>query len=186
MSLPHILLGLLKEPQAGYDLKKKFGKSLQHFWHAELSQIYPTLQRLERDGMVKSRAAEGRAGPPRKEYRRTAKGRRELLRWLGNGPITGSERIGYLAQVYFLDEHQDQGQALRYFTELREHMVQWLGILNDIEKQWRTEDPRYPDKLPADAFYAQLTLALGLKKVQANVNWCDECLARIKARGKIT
>lgn len=182
MSLPHILLGLLHEPQAGYDLKKEFGQSLQHFWHAELSQIYPSLQRLERDGLVKSREGETRAGPPRREYRRTAKGRRELLRWLEAGPVTGKERIAYLAQVYFLGEHHDKKQALQYFTKLRDEMAHWLNTLVSIEQQWRQQDSRYPDKLPEDDFYAQLTLALGLKKVQANLEWCNDCLARIRAR----
>lgn len=182
MSLPHILLGLLKEPHAGYDIKKEFSRSLQHFWHAELSQIYPTLQRLERDGMVRSREGESRAGPPRREYRRTAKGRRELLRWLGDGPVTGRERIGYLAQVYFLDENASKESSLDYFEKLRAYMAHWLQTLEDIEEEWRKADPRYPDELPDEEFYAQLTLALGLKKVRANVDWCDECIARIKAR----
>lgn len=182
MSLPHILLGLLKEPQAGYDLKKEFSLSLQHFWHAELSQIYPALQRLERDGFVKSRQGETRTGPPRKEYRRTAKGRKELLRWIGSDPATGKERIAYLAQVYFLDEHRDNEKSLQYFMKLRNYMAHWLDTLVDIEKEWRLKDSRYPDKLPPDDFYAQLTLALGLKKVRANLEWCDECVARIRAR----
>lgn len=182
MSLPHILLGLLKERQAGYDIKKTFGQSLQHFWHAELSQIYPALQRLEREGWVTCREGISRAGPPRKEYKRTAQGRKELLRWLGDGPVTGTERIAYLAQVYFLDQAQDEKQALKYFSELRTHMANWLETLQDIERQWRDDDPRYPDQLPAEAFYPQLTLALGLKKVRANLEWCEESMVRIEAR----
>ena len=182
MSLPHILLGMLDEPHSGYDLKKEFSKSLQHFWHAELSQIYPTLKRLSRDGLVKVRDGESRAGPPRREYRRTAKGRRELLNWISSGPVTGAERIGYLAQVYFLNECSDDTAAITFFENLREHMAKWLAVLQSAEKEWRENDPRYPDALPAAEFYPQLTLALGLKKVRANVEWCDESLDRIRKR----
>lgn len=46
MNLPHILLGMLPEPRSGYDLKQEFSHSLQHFWHARRSQIYPTPKRL--------------------------------------------------------------------------------------------------------------------------------------------
>ena len=52
MSLQHILLGLLREPASGYDLKAYFDSSVRYFWAAELSQIYPTLQRMEKSGRL--------------------------------------------------------------------------------------------------------------------------------------
>ena len=55
MSLPHILLGMLREPATGYDLGKRFKQSLAHFWHADLAQIYPTLKKLEQQGFLKSK-----------------------------------------------------------------------------------------------------------------------------------
>lgn len=184
MSLSHILLGMLKEPQSGYDLKKEFSSSLQHFWHAELSQIYPTLKRLEQSGMVVSRVGETRAGPPRREYRRTDKGRRELLNWLKSGPVTGTERIGYLSQVYFLAELEDNTQVLAYLHALRDHMADWLAALEHAESMWRDADARYPDDLPDEDFYAQLTLSLGLRKVKENVDWCNESIKRVRKRGE--
>lgn len=184
MSLPHILLGMLREPQSGYDLKKSFGQSLQHFWHAELSQIYPTLKRLERDGLVSSRIGESRAGPQRREYRRTAKGRRVLLAWLRDGPVTGTERIGYMAQVYFLSELGDSEKSAAWFERLRDHMSTWLDALRGIEEEWKRADSRYPDNLPDRDFHEQLTLALGIRKVQANLDWCEESIARLGCRAK--
>ncbi len=184
MSLPHILLGMLKEPQSGYDLKKAFSNSLQHFWHAELSQIYPTLKRLEKSGLITGRVGETRSGPQRREYRRTGKGRRELLNWLKSGPLTGTERIGYLSQVYFLNELQDNSQVLDYLLKLRHHMDRWLAVLKDAETMWRKADARYPDDLQDSDFYPQLTLSMGLRKVQANLDWCDESIARVRRRKK--
>lgn len=182
MSLPHILLGMLKTPKSGYDLKKEFGESLQHFWHAELSQIYPTLKRLERDGLVKGRDGGQRAGPQRREYRRTPKGRRVLLDWLRQGPVTGSERIAYLAQVNFLGELGDRDAAIGYFEQLRDHMSNWLDVLEAAAAEWAACDPRYPDKLPDEDFYCQLTLDLGIRKVRENRDWCEASLQRIRAR----
>ena len=66
--------------------------------------------------------------------------------------------------------------------ELREHMAEWLATLEMAEQEWRSNDTRYPDKLPDDAFYPQLTLDLGLMKVRANVEWCDRSIERIRAR----
>ena len=182
MSLRHILLGMLTEPRSGYDLKKEFNQSLRNFWNAELSQIYPQLQKLEKEGLLSSRLVASSAGPPRRVYRQTARGRRELQSWLADGPRVGEERIAYLAQVYFLGELSEPERAIEFMQELRDHMATWLESLRAAEVEWRTNDPRYPDALPDEEFFAQLTLALGLKKVAANVEWCDECIARLAAR----
>ena len=182
MSLKYILLGMLGSPHSGYDLKKEFNKSLRNFWNAELSQIYPQLQKLERDGLLTSERVASSNGPPRRVYSRSEAGRHALLAWLADGPKVGEERLSYIAQVFFLSEIGDTDEALRFFRDLRDHMALWLASLREVELQWQAEDPRYPDDLPDAAFYPQLTLALGLKKVQCNVEWCDECIARLEAR----
>lgn len=183
MSLQHILLGMLNEPATGYDLKKQFNQSLRHFWHAELSQIYPQLQKLEQDGFLKSSAGESVKGPPRRVYTRTPKGRRELVKWLANGPKLGDERIGYLAQVYFLENLRDPAKIISFMEKLRDYMANWLEQLREVERCWKASDPRYPDELPDQHFYQQLTLAMGLTKVKANLVWCEATLKRIHARG---
>lgn len=182
MSLRHILLGMLDEPRSGYDLKKTFNESLRNFWNAELSQIYPQLGKMEKAGLLTSKRVASATGPPRRVYERTAKGHRELVAWLASGPKVGDERIGYLAQVYFLRNLDDVRQSIDFMEALRDHMAHWLESLEDTERRWRARDSRYPDDLPDKEFYAQLTLALGLKKVKANLEWCEECIARLAAR----
>ncbi|MGE5576976.1 MAG: PadR family transcriptional regulator, partial [Syntrophothermus sp.] len=55
MSLPYAILGFLSyRPMTGYDLGNFFKQSVAHFWHAELSQIYRELGKLEEKGLVKS------------------------------------------------------------------------------------------------------------------------------------
>lgn len=75
MSLEHILLGLLREPATGYDIKNAFSASVRHFWSAELSQIYPTLKRLEQRRMLRSRLEPSPKGPNRRVYTLTEEGR---------------------------------------------------------------------------------------------------------------
>ena len=182
MSLKHIMLGILREPYSGYDIKKRFDKSLRSFWRAELSQIYPLLQKMEKEGLLSSTSDESNIGPTRRVYKRSAEGREELQSWLLGGPTVGTEKIAYLAQVFFLANVDDDKKAIEFMQELREHMATWLATLQTAEQEWRTNDPRYPDKLPAEDFYPQLTLDLGLTKVRANVEWCDRCIDRIRAR----
>lgn len=182
MSLRHILLGMLREPHSGYDVGKQFQQSLRNFWSAELSQIYPLLKKMEADGLLKSKASASDIGPTRLIYKRTAKGRRELQSWLQQGPTVGAERIGYLAQVYFLANLDDADGAIDFLTSLREHMLQWLRSLEQVEAAWRDSNPLYPDRLPDEDFFPQLTLDYGLRKVRTNIDWCDTSIARIRAR----
>ena len=182
MSLKHIMLGMLREPHSGYDLKKGFDQSLRSFWRAELSQIYPTLQKMEDEGLLHSEATESAKGPPRKIYQRSAKGLAELNAWLRGGPTVGTEKIAYLAQVFFLANLNDHDKAIEFMQELRQHMASWLEQLQAAERNWSSQNPLYPDDLPDEDFYPQLTLDLGLAKVRANVDWCDRCIERIRSR----
>jgi DNA-binding PadR family transcriptional regulator len=80
MSLRHAMLGLLAvEPATGYDLTRRFDKSLSNAWHASHSQIYPELGKLEDDGMIEV-VAEGARNS--RTWGLTDAGRAELRRWL--------------------------------------------------------------------------------------------------------
>jgi PadR family transcriptional regulator, regulatory protein AphA len=180
MALEHILLGLLRKPGSGTDIKQAFEEAIGHFWHAELSQVYPMLNRMEADGLLTVEQLPSEKGPPRKVYTITDTGRETLRTWLSNRPAVNQERLEWLAQVWFLDETPEH--ALDHFQSMRADFSRELAALQAIEDYWRTNDPRYPDALSDEDFFPSLTLALGLKKLAAIVAWCDECIARIEKR----
>ena len=84
MSLPHALLtSIVEKPCSGYDLARRFDKSIGFFWHATHQQIYRELARMEQQGWVKSTEVEGgRAGKRRFDI--LPAGRAELQRWIGD------------------------------------------------------------------------------------------------------
>ncbi len=85
MSLEFSLLGFLQyHPMTGYDLKKVLDESTQFFWHAELSQIYPELKRLEQKGWIASEALPQDGKPDKKVYTITPAGREQLHAWLSD------------------------------------------------------------------------------------------------------
>jgi DNA-binding PadR family transcriptional regulator len=184
MSLDHILLGLLREPASGYDLKAVFGERIHYFWPAELSQVYPALQRMERKGLLRSREAPAKRGPRRRVYQTTAAGHRVLRQWLSDSPELGDERIGFLAKIYLMDELGDLGKTLQYFRELREIFATRLEELQAVERGWAARDPHYPDTLSSQMFHVSLTLRKGLRSLATHVEWCDESVRRIEDRMK--
>lgn len=182
MSLRHVLLGMLRQPSSGYDVKKQFDTSLRNFWKAELSQIYPTLQKLETEGLLSSAKVDSEQGPQRVVYSQTEAGKAELLRWLGDGPTVGTERIGFLAQTYFLAQLDDANEAIGFFEELRSYFAERLETLQAREAEWSAANPLYPDELPDHDFFPQLTLDCGIHRIAATLAWCDKTLARLKQR----
>ncbi len=181
MSLDHILLGLLREPATGYDLKNVFGETVRHFWSARLSQIYPTLKRLEQRKMLDSRWEPSPKGPDRKVYTLTDAGRAELMRWLRDDPAVGTERFAYLAQLYFMDTIGDIQETRAFMTQLRDHFSRWLAQLRAIERDIVAThgDPEgYGDA----GFHQFTALRMGIHSIEAKVAWCDETLAAIDRR----
>jgi DNA-binding PadR family transcriptional regulator len=82
MTIRHGLLALLERgPMYGYQLRAEFEASTGATWPLNVGQVYTTLARLERDGLVEPAGdpdAEGRV-----TYRITAAGRTEVTRWFG-------------------------------------------------------------------------------------------------------
>ncbi len=182
MSLPHILLGLLREPASGYDLKADFEKGIRHFWSAELSQIYPTLKRMEAKGWLSSATEPSDRGPDRRVYMRTQAGHEELLRWLDGPPQVGAERFAYLAQIAFMDELGDFYRTLAFMRALRVRLAAWEAELRGIEAGVFAVMPGYPDDLPPNELHDHVTLRMGLHTLAAKLAWCDETIDRLERR----
>ncbi|MDT8990480.1 PadR family transcriptional regulator [Curvibacter sp. APW13] len=82
MSLAHaVLTSLLEKASSGYDLARRFDKSIGYFWHATHQQIYRELARMEAAGWVEASIPADAGKTRKKEYRVLAAGRQELARW---------------------------------------------------------------------------------------------------------
>ncbi|MFD9355830.1 PadR family transcriptional regulator [Streptomyces sp. NPDC060031] len=83
MALEHaILVSLLEKPGSGYELARRFERSIGYFWTATHQQIYRVLGRMEGDGWLDVREVPQRARPDKKEYSVAEPGRAALSAWL--------------------------------------------------------------------------------------------------------
>ncbi|SCU95212.1 Transcriptional regulator [Cupriavidus necator] len=91
MSTQHaLLISLIEKPSSGYDLARRFDRSIGYFWHATHQQIYRELGRMAESGWIaadEAEAAGGEAGAGdrknrKKVYRVLPAGREELARWV--------------------------------------------------------------------------------------------------------
>ncbi|MGW5119215.1 PadR family transcriptional regulator [Streptomyces noursei] len=99
MTLRYAVMGLLMDrPGSGYDLMKRFRRSLGNVWVASQSQLYGELNRLADTGAIEI-TSEGPRG--RKEYVLTSSGEAELLTWLARTEGRKPQRHEMLLQVFF-------------------------------------------------------------------------------------
>src|SRR5580658_9211765 len=134
MSVRHAILALLSEgPKYGLQLQREFESSTGEVWPLNIGQVYTTLQRLERDGLVESDEPE--TDGPQKGFRITTAGSTELSFWLKTPPdMTSPPRdelvIKVLAalRVPGVSVHDVIQIHRRYLVEL---MQQWTRLKED-------------------------------------------------------
>lgn len=123
-------LGLLAQhPGSGYDLLRRFEKSMANVWPATQSQLYGELNKLSGAGLIEASAVGPRG---RKEYRVTEAGRAELLRWITNPADDPPERSAGLLRIFLLDE-LPRDQARAHLLSLAHHSESEVERLKQLE-----------------------------------------------------
>ncbi len=136
MSLEHAILGFLNyRPFTGYDLKKVFDFSVRHFWTADQSQIYRTLNRLTEKGWAEMEKIEQENRPARKDYRITEPGREALQEWLITPVPVGDNRSASLVQVFFAGQLSDE-EVLEMFERIAGLMRAGLATLERVPTKY--------------------------------------------------
>jgi DNA-binding PadR family transcriptional regulator len=134
MSVRHALLALLSEgPKYGLQLRQEFEARTGEVWPLNVGQVYTTLQRLERDGLVES--DEAGEGGPQNGFRITAQGGEELAHWLRTPPDLSSPprdelviKVMVAYRMPDVDVHDVIQVHRRYLVEL---MQQWTRLKED-------------------------------------------------------
>jgi PadR family transcriptional regulator AphA len=178
MSLEYAILGFLNyHPYTGYDLKKIFDTSVQHFWPADQSQIYRTLARLMENGLVEMEKVPQEDRPDRKVYHITQAGRTELLRWLSGPPPLDQPRSAPLIQVFFAGQLSDD-EVLAKFEGFAAMMRAVLAQYEQVPAQIGPYQLEIDS--PREHFFWLLTLENGMRMMRANLEWAESIIELIK------
>lgn len=95
MSIRYGLLALLRGgPKHGYQLRVAFEESTGGTWPLNIGQVYTTLSRLERDGLVRA-LPESEGG--QRSYEITGDGRSDLATWFATPVLRGDRPRDELA-----------------------------------------------------------------------------------------
>jgi DNA-binding PadR family transcriptional regulator len=167
---------LAKEPAHGYELKQALDAIFGGVWPPlNAGQIYTTLGRLERDGLVRSAHVAQAHRPDKRVYELTPDGRAELEAWI-DAPVEGPSLKDeffmklVLAQTAGLNSAHDpisliDRQRRRYFQTLRD--------LNEAARRADEEGNQT----------AALLVEGAILHLKADLEWLDLCEQRLTQGG---
>lgn len=164
----HLVLALLAERNHhGYELRSEFEELFGGTWPLNIGQVYTTLGRLERDGLVECHVVPQDPLPDRKEYSITDAGWRELIEWM-SAPVTGkiSLKDEFFAKV-LAHALVDHGDPLRLIWQQRQRYLETLAQLTRLRDQDGVE--------PVTA----LLVEGAIMHAEADLRWLDECERRL-------
>ncbi|MGB8943634.1 MAG: PadR family transcriptional regulator [Streptomyces sp.] len=184
MALEHaILVSLLEKPGSGYELARRFERSIGYFWTATHQQIYRVLKRMESDGLIDVREVPQQARPDKKEYSVAALGRSALSRWL-HEPIEPESVRHELAVKIRGAAFDDPAALIREVERHRQaHTDRLARYLAGEARDFTGPDAPTPD---AGQELQHVVLRGGIAYERMTLAWLDDVLAtlhRLAPRG---
>jgi DNA-binding PadR family transcriptional regulator len=177
MSVKFALLGILSErDRHGYDLKDAFDERVGEFWALNFGQIYSTLDRLEREGLVERRSEPQEKRPDRKIYRITQKGRRELEEWLSK-PVLRPRALRDEVFIKLLFHDPDDREALIELIHKQKQV--YMEHMQGLTRR-KFELSKRPDR--AQLFVTELLMDAALFHAEADLKWLAQTEQKLIAR----
>lgn len=165
MAVKHIFLALLsKKPMHGYDMKNAFEELLSGQWSLNFGQVYTTLTRLERDGLVEIEEIKSEDKTEKKIYRLTENGQEQLDQWLKQEAEWSvfQDEISFQISAYELIDRDKASELLKnyqnYLLQLIGELVQKKKAVNDANSLTTWIFERNIMKAEADLKWVELYL----------------------------
>lgn len=160
-----VVLGLLcLQPAHGYSLHQRLRADFGGLWHIPQNQLYNLLRRLEVQGDIAGQAERSTAGPPRRHYRATARGRARYRRWRDRPtPLsTRALRVAFLTRLY-LSLASDRSVAARILSAQRQALQDGIARLRDL-----------PAASGPPGSLERLSLQLRIRQLETTLAWMAE------------
>lgn len=160
----HQLLALLARcPAYGYELKQALEQTFGAAYpEPNIGQVYVTLGRLEKNGLVSSREVAQTGRPDKRVYEITKVGAAELARWV-TSPTEGSRVRDEFFMKLVLAPGTELGDRTTLINNQRRHCLSIMRGLNRLAAQDR------------DNRVSQLLIEGAVLHLQADLDWLERC-----------
>jgi DNA-binding PadR family transcriptional regulator len=183
VSVRHAMLALLSEgPKYGLQLREEFEARTGDVWPLNVGQVYTTLQRLERDGLVESDTVLAQGDDPleppmtplgtqnaHRGYRITGSGLRELGIWLRTPPDLSSPPRDELVMKVLVALRVPGASVPDIIQAHRRYLVELMQQWTHIKEEANPADLNLGLAVDAEIF-----------RLDSVVRWLDAADVRIK------
>lgn len=159
-------------PRNGHQLKTDFESATGGVWPLNVGQVYTTLERLSRDGLVARAHGDDDGNGGGKRYELTAAGREALAAWWELVPSDEPPPRDELMLKVLFAATVGTTHAIDVITEQRTALVAQLQARRRAQRAAAAND---------DDVAAMVRDAL-IVRAEADLRWLDLCEARITAR----
>lgn len=169
MAVREGLLALLHEgPRHGYQLKNEFESATGGVWPLNIGQVYTTLDRLERDGLVELHEVS-----TQKTYRITHAGVAVLGEWWQTVPSDDPPPRDELMLKVLMAVEAGPEHALEVITR---HRTALLALLQQRRREQRTVARPHAGN---EALAAVMVSDALVVRAEADLRWLDLCESRL-------
>ena len=180
MALEHaILVSLAERASTGYDLARRFDKSIGQFWTATHQQVYKVLGRMEGNGWIAATHVVQEGRPDKKVYDLTAAGRAELADWIGRPADPEATRSDLAVKI----RGASHGDPAAVADEVRRHRTMHADRLEFYLANEKREFPD-PSGLTGHRLHQWLVLRGGINLERGMIDWFDEVIAVLAAKDR--
>lgn len=171
MSVRHAVLGLLAQrPRHGYELRAAFEAVVggEENWDVKPAQIYSTLARLEKGGLVAEDSVGQNGGPEKRVYAITPAGRATLIEWFATGIEREHQRDEFFIKLMLSLVSNEANPR----TLLQTQRTQLYQEMHAITTQRNSLNPKA-------ALARILLLDKAIMHFEADLRWIDMVEARL-------
>ena len=170
MSVRHALLALLSTgPKYGLQLREEFEANTGQVWPLNVGQVYTTLQRLERDGLVAATDSASADPGPQKAYRITDAGTAELAEWLRVPPDLSTPPRDDLVMKVLIAVRVPGTDIAEVIQAHRRYLVQLMQEWTRLKEDDKGRDLAFSLVVDSELF-----------RVDSVVRWLDAAEGRLR------
>ncbi|MCQ4924393.1 PadR family transcriptional regulator [Tissierella carlieri] len=165
-----IILGLLMEKsRTGYEINEIFETIFSHFYKGSYGMIYPTLNKLKKQGLVEKKVVVQDGKPNKNVFTITDKGKMQFYEYLSTDISLESRESEFLVRMY-LGEYVEKRILLSWIKDEVQKKKDLIAQLKRDFKNWESNM----------TFSQKLSYEIGIKQYQVEVDLLNDKIVELK------
>lgn len=176
----YAILGcLVIKPMTAYEIMQFMKQYTHHFWTEREGQLYPTFKQLLSEGLVSFTEETSQKSGVKKIFSITIEGRNDFNHWFSEETEVPIGRNATLLKLFF-GRSQPINNTIKMLADSLAYLKEKQDMLLTIQT---ILEAKHQEGI--DVSYYQLTLEYGLMMGEAEINWYEHSIQKLKNKGAL-